>query len=308
MQRFTDILVLVPAGDDAPALVERAVALASSNDARLTLFDAVPSVPSRRRRGGGRGPDLARVIGRARERQLLALASEVADRAEVSVAVRSGEPFVAVIREVLTGGHDLVIAAPDRPAGRVRGLVGASTVLHLLRKCPCPVWVDDPVTRQRADVVAAVGPSLDPDGVDRTLVELGSSLARRQGGAFHVVHGWRLEGESLLRSHLSGFEAAEVDAMAAGVLEDTEDRLRALLAAALPVGDEPKVHLHKGVPADVVTRVVSDVEPGVVVMGTLARTGVEGVIIGNTAERILGGISASVLAVKPDGFRSPVRP
>jgi len=41
-------------------------------------------------------------------------------------------------------------------------------------------------------------------------------------------------------------------------------------------------------------------------MGTVVRTGIEGFFIGNTAERILGQLRCSVLAVKPDGFVSPV--
>jgi nucleotide-binding universal stress UspA family protein len=41
-------------------------------------------------------------------------------------------------------------------------------------------------------------------------------------------------------------------------------------------------------------------------MGTLARTGMPGVVIGNTAERILDDVTCSVIAVKPPGFVSPV--
>jgi hypothetical protein len=41
-------------------------------------------------------------------------------------------------------------------------------------------------------------------------------------------------------------------------------------------------------------------------MGTLARSGIPGYIIGNTAERVLVGVDRSVLAVKPEGFVSPV--
>ena len=43
-----------------------------------------------------------------------------------------------------------------------------------------------------------------------------------------------------------------------------------------------------------------------VVMGTVARGGIAGLLIGNTAERILRKLPCSVLAVKPDGFVSPV--
>jgi nucleotide-binding universal stress UspA family protein len=43
-----------------------------------------------------------------------------------------------------------------------------------------------------------------------------------------------------------------------------------------------------------------------VIMGTVARTGIAGFIIGNTAENILQSITCSLFAVKPEGFVSPV--
>jgi universal stress protein E len=43
-----------------------------------------------------------------------------------------------------------------------------------------------------------------------------------------------------------------------------------------------------------------------IVMGTLSRSGVRGFLMGNTAEKILQKVDCSVLAVKPDGFVTPV--
>ena len=45
----------------------------------------------------------------------------------------------------------------------------------------------------------------------------------------------------------------------------------------------------------------------VLVMGTVARGGLDGLLIGNTAERMLRTLTCSILAVKPDDFVSPVR-
>ncbi|MCZ7543179.1 MAG: universal stress protein [Anaerolineae bacterium] len=44
-----------------------------------------------------------------------------------------------------------------------------------------------------------------------------------------------------------------------------------------------------------------------IVMGTASRTGISGFLIGNTAENVLRQVNISVLAVKPEGFVSPVR-
>nr|WP_302848593.1 universal stress protein [Roseovarius sp. EC-SD190] len=44
----------------------------------------------------------------------------------------------------------------------------------------------------------------------------------------------------------------------------------------------------------------------VVVMGPVARTGLSGVFIGNTAENSINTLECPDLAVKPDGFISPL--
>ena len=42
-------------------------------------------------------------------------------------------------------------------------------------------------------------------------------------------------------------------------------------------------------------------------MGTVGRTGIPGLFIGNTAETVLRQVHCSVLTVKPEGFETPVR-
>jgi nucleotide-binding universal stress UspA family protein len=85
--------------------------------------------------------------------------------------------------------------------------------------------------------------------------------------------------------------------------------LRALESA---LGDEtigylkPKTHLVKGWARKEIPALAKQIGADLVVMGTVARTGVAGFIMGNTAEAILGQIECSVLAIKPPGFVTPV--
>jgi nucleotide-binding universal stress UspA family protein len=82
---------------------------------------------------------------------------------------------------------------------------------------------------------------------------------------------------------------------------------RLLADAAIPA-DRALVHMRKARPIDAITDVATTVDPGIVVMGTLARSGVAGLLMGNTAETTLGTLRSSIIAVKPDGFVSPVVP
>jgi len=71
-------------------------------------------------------------------------------------------------------------------------------------------------------------------------------------------------------------------------------------------GNHVELHLLKGKPAQVISACAGTREVDLIVMGTLGRAGVPGLILGNTAEDVLRETQTAVLAVKPSGFVSPV--
>ena len=56
------------------------------------------------------------------------------------------------------------------------------------------------------------------------------------------------------------------------------------------------------------TRTAQRLGADLVVIGTLGRTGLSRLMLGNTAEKVLETCDSSILTVKPDGFVSPVDP
>ncbi|CSB52471.1 universal stress protein family 1 [Vibrio cholerae] len=65
-------------------------------------------------------------------------------------------------------------------------------------------------------------------------------------------------------------------------------------------------HLH-GKPDELIPEWVTQENIDILVMGTLARTGISGFVIGNTAENIVQSIECSLVALKPEGFVSPIK-
>jgi nucleotide-binding universal stress UspA family protein len=61
-----------------------------------------------------------------------------------------------------------------------------------------------------------------------------------------------------------------------------------------------------GQPADLISEFVKVDDVALIVMGTVVRTGISGLVIGNTAETVFHQIECSVLAIKPDSFLSQV--
>jgi nucleotide-binding universal stress UspA family protein len=128
------------------------------------------------------------------------------------------------------------------------------------------------------------------------------------GGELHLLHAWELYGESAMRSsafvRVSSSELAERVETERQAARDALDELLELTEMA----DRPwKVHLLKGPAAQVVPHVVAKRRVNLLVMGTVARVGVSAAVMGNTAERVLDEVSCSVIAVKPEGFVSPIR-
>jgi nucleotide-binding universal stress UspA family protein len=66
-------------------------------------------------------------------------------------------------------------------------------------------------------------------------------------------------------------------------------------------------HVLQGWADEVISEFAEQHQIDLLVMGTVCRAGIPGFLIGNTAEKILHRINCSVLALKPDGFISPVQ-
>jgi nucleotide-binding universal stress UspA family protein len=308
MKRFKRILVHISADEPLPSKLETAVDLAHRNDASLTLYDVVPAIPAATRflRTGSSQVDVETAMADDRLERLDSIASGL-DVPHVDTAVGHGSGYVEIIRRVIDHQHDLIITAPDEP--RRLGFAGAATTMHLMRKSPVPVWVHSAAEVGAHGVAVAIGP-FDTErrnlGLNLTLMQLASSLAVQRDEALHVISAWRLQGESMLRSSRSSFTDREVNDMLSEARAEAQSEIDRLISEIGPIPVPVEVHLSKGEPGLTVAATVNDVNPNTLVMGTIARTGLSGMIIGNTAEQVLGLIQTSVIAVKPEGFESPV--
>jgi nucleotide-binding universal stress UspA family protein len=69
---------------------------------------------------------------------------------------------------------------------------------------------------------------------------------------------------------------------------------------------KPKTHLLRGDSRKKIPSLAHKLGVDLVVMGTIGRAGIPGLLMGNTAEAILDQAECSVLAIKPPGFITPV--
>ena len=209
-------------------------------------------------------------------------------------------------QEVLRSGHDLLMRSHARDLAARLSPFGAVD-MELLRKCLCPVLLVRHGGRdQHPGIVGAVNASTrEPSerALNTKIVEWALLVAELEGGVPALLQAWTPFAERMVRSHASDDAFA---VYAEKVREGTASDLEQLAASFGERMSGVPVHHRRGEPDMIIVEFVVAEGIDLVVMGTLARSGIAGLLIGNTAERVLRKLPCSVLAVKPDGFVSPV--
>lgn len=303
MKRFKNILagvdlaqgdVLVSDNLSPPteeAAIARAMWLAKSNSARLVFFHALPA--SAENLDGETQMLLEEFHGKRtvtdHAAEVLANMAERARKEGVAAEclVVHGKSWLEMIRQVLRENHDLVIVG-TRHLGSIKSMLVGSTGIKLLRKCPCPVWVTKPQPARR---IASILVAHDLRPVGDLAMELGCSMAQLNDAQLHVLHAAEYPAfDSILPSEYH---------------RDAEQRIAAQLGK-FELTQPAQVHVVAVSPDFAILNHIERHSIELLVMGTVARVGIPGLITGNTAERLLPQIPCSVLAVKPTGFKSPV--
>jgi universal stress protein E len=315
MSRFKSILFIDDPGRECPDALERAVAVAETQQAGLTLLRVLEPPPAGLLR---EFPDLAGTLEQKSRAALEGRCEPYRGRVALQVRVTWGVPFVEAIREVLRHGHDLIIKAAGEAGGLADRLFG-STDMHLLRKAPCPVWLLKPLASPSYQcILAAVDfdpfqPRPGEEELNLQILELAVALAVSETTDLHVVHVWDSLSEDMLRVWgMDGAEGAIVAYSEGERQRHTEYLDRLLAETGRRVGADaygyakPIKQVVRGMARSLVPALAKRLGADLIVMGTVGRTGIPGLIIGNTAEAILERVECAVLAAKPQGFVTPV--
>ena len=213
-----------------------------------------------------------------------------------SATLWNSRTWEAVLHAAENAGADLILRATGEQESvgeRVASVVRTPDEWNLLRHATVPVmlvkasaWPKEPVIVCSLDVLDDSHESLN-----RNVLTEARTLADRLGGDLDIVYAYPLfepwVGElGAIKSY------AEIKA---AVEEDARSRTATLTEAA---GVSYRhLHLEEGPTAPVLAALVEDSEAALLVVGTHAREGVRGVLLGNTSERILHAVDCDVVTV-----------
>ncbi|MCB0319798.1 MAG: universal stress protein, partial [Bdellovibrionales bacterium] len=208
-----------------------------------------------------------------------------------TVLLSSDRPALDITHRASHGEVDFVIVGRRRESPYF-----GSVSRKLLRKCPCPLWVTkEGIQSPKSCILAAT----DMTSIGTKILEIACKFAIAGGASLHVLHAWQRSTELQLLHAQDSPQAIREENKIQSEIEtailDTVAMVSTNITPILHVGcDSPSRSILDGVRA---------LEPDLLILGSVSRSGVPGLLLGNTAERVLDKVSCSVLTIKPDGWR-----
>jgi nucleotide-binding universal stress UspA family protein len=149
---FRSVLVAFDGSPDADRALDHAIDIAGCANATLTIFSAVPAPPSLAYATPGAGAlaDLGEKAHEETETIVRAALERVPDSVGARTVVKDAPERPALIEQIESGGHDLVVMG-SRGRGAVRSALLGSVSQHVLHHTRIPVLI------VRADESAPVG-------------------------------------------------------------------------------------------------------------------------------------------------------
>lgn len=323
MYTFKNILCVVSPDVASKRALQHAMAVAEMQQAQLTLVSVIEDLPQKLELQDDfvAGEKIMNSIIAERRQYLKDMVASLDYPSTIQQKVLTGTAFISIIYQVLRYQHDLVIKVADNK-GRLQSLFG-SLDMHLLRKCPVPLWlIKDEAPRKHRRILAAVDvndfyPEAEMttrQGLNRHTLDIAAAVAEYENAELYVVSVWEAIAEDFMRAGVVAPTEGSVDSYVDSVNRRYQANMHELMTGAGVSGNKSKLAsnmvqsvLLKGAPRKKLPEFAEEIDADLVVMGTVARTGISGLIMGNTAETILSELQCSVLAVKPPGFISPVK-
>ena len=211
--------------------------------------------------------------------------------------------YESIIYYTLNNQIDLVVKATKKHDD-LASVIFTPTDWHLIRKCPRPVLlVKEHGWPEGGEIIAAVNVGSEDDehaALNDKLTVIANDYASLLKGSVNLVNSYPSTPLNI---------AIEVPEFDPDTYHDAvkNHHLKEMRSHALKYGiPEDKCVVREGLPEKVIPQVAKALDAELVVIGTVGRVGISAALIGNTAEHVIDELNCDVLAIKPDGFVSPL--
>ncbi|HQU47333.1 MAG TPA: universal stress protein [Pirellulales bacterium] len=306
-ESFQNILLATDFSESAATGLETAVSLARQCGAKLTVAHVIRdvSVSFAMLDYGTAWQALPEDLGRlqtelrddAEQRLQSLLAEHQQTGVEIASQVLVGVPYIALIEAVQQNAFDLVVVGTRGMSAVKRVFVG-STATRLARACPVPVWI---ARQGLPGETQSILVPLDFSPIGDRLLATAAVLAKSLRAKLHLLHVYDIE-ELYGVPPISDDTRAELSYYRRRARRLALEKLEQSLEAMGLDHGTATLHVTQGVPHQAINATARKLDVGLILMGSIGRSGLSGLLIGNTAEKVLHTSDRSLLVVKPEGF------
>jgi nucleotide-binding universal stress UspA family protein len=307
---YQRILVAMDFSQFAEAALKQAVSLARLSRARIVLAHTLPNLrraicetshQARMDMLYGDGELFQRELREESDTKMRQMILDLnATDLDIQCETLLGEPYLALTHAVQVENYDLVLAGTRGLAGWDQLLVG-STSKQLIRKCPASVWV---VNEGKVCTPKRILAATDFSDASRKAVQEGLWVANRVSAEFHLLH--VVDSADVAEDIVTRIPHGS--SLKQEITEEANRRFESFLQSLDVNRSRIYSHLSYGSPWQEIGIAAQDLNADLIAIGTVGRSGIKGLLLGNTAEKLLSTSGCSVLTVKPAGFVSPIEP
>jgi len=309
MSEFNNILAVIDPAIAEQKSLDRAIELAEKSGASVTAFLCIYDFSY----------EMTTMLSAdAREQVRHALLDDKAgwlkniiDQYEVKTTIDlyvrvvwHNRPYEAIIHEAMENGHDLIVKG-TQDHDTLKSVIFTPTDWHLLRKAPVSVLlVKEHDWPQDGQILAAINVGSEDEShisLNQRITQSAKNMAELLHANVHLVNSYPGTPANVL------MEVPDFDPTTYN--ESVKQHHRTCMynhAKEFGIG-EGACHIHEGLPEDIIPEVAKDLDAELVIIGTIGRQGISAALIGNTAEHVIDMLNCDVLALKPEGFVTPVK-
>lgn len=222
--------------------------------------------------------------------------------------VHSDQPFLSIIQKILSEDYDAIVKFAE-PTARASGYDALD--MSLLRKCPRPLWLlkNREPSKSPGEIIVAIDPEFAENSARNLSIALlheADFIASRQAAAIRIVACWTSPLGNARGNPFLNIKEQEIE-LESNEIRKAHFKTLTNLVEESGIQSSYEIVQLNGDPAPTIPAYTKKVASRVLVMGTVARTGIPGFIMGNTAENIFHELSCSIVAIKPPGFVCPIK-
>ncbi|MEZ6134902.1 MAG: universal stress protein [Pirellulaceae bacterium] len=304
MSCFRNILVVVDssAEQETPHLeLERALKLVDQTpEAKLHLVDVVKDEGFAVRFLSKDYGHIHQLLVKEKQEAIDALIEHCkAHGIQASGEVLQGQSSVVTAKTAQTIHADLIVRAAKGRHSLERGPLGTSSQ-KLIRALPCAIWLTHAEHEPQANTIVAAVNATPGDSAHAELndhiLKTALELAKHDRSKLLVVYAWNLHGSEMLRHRLP---QSEFQILLEHNRKQHFEGFENLLSKFDLHAASPTSKMIEGEPSFSISQFCNTEKVDLLVCGTIARHGISGLLLGNTAERIINHCECSVLALPP---------